>query len=240
MPELVPLPTNTMQRFASPTGGRFTTEHLANFVVTDTFAMSVNFAGYGYVPVRTLSTTVPSFPQYHSCGTMASQLRSTVDVEVRVLLLKKHHNQIVRCSLSKTAALAIFKRSTMSAWGTCAQLTKPVRDEDVAEMKNAQADEFLEEIYRFEKLGESQVAAFKVYDHIEKLLHVGAFGLCNTLLERVDAAKLTTSLMRSFLTITFLAKDRLPARASLFTSIQGEMTRIRGEEITRRLLSRLA
>ena len=114
------------------------------------------------------------------------------------------------------------------------------RPQPAGDVVSAQADEFLEEVYRLDHSGETQSATFKVFDYMESLLDKRSFDVCNKLLERVDVNRLSPSLMRSFLTITHPAKDQLPERKRLFTLIEDELTRTRGREIATRLLCKLS
>jgi hypothetical protein len=97
----------------------------------------------------------------------------------------------------------------------------------------------LEEVY---DLGQRdlQAATDKVFDTIDRLLCEGQEEVCDQILASVDVARLPTALMRSFLTITAAAKEKLPARQALFREIECEMTRLRGPDVTRRLLGNLA
>jgi hypothetical protein len=98
--------------------------------------------------------------------------------------------------------------------------------------------EFLGEVYRLDASNPS-AATDRVYDHIEQLLYEGSFKVCDQILERIDVDRLSTALMRSFLTITAPARDELKARSDLYTRIQKAMIGRIGEEKTGRLLSRL-
>jgi hypothetical protein len=100
-------------------------------------------------------------------------------------------------------------------------------------------DEFLGEVYRLDASKDLGAATDRVYDHIEQLLYEGSFNVCDQILERVDVDRLSTALMRSFLTITAPASDELKARNDLYARIKTAMIDRIGEEKTRRLLSRL-
>jgi hypothetical protein len=239
------LSTNVSPRFSLQGDECRSTEHLTALVLIGDLALFANNWGYVQAPahpvcrfVDTPNTVAITERQHARPPIAAAGMRSRLEGEQ--LRLRERRNQIVQYRLSRSAAYILFKELVCSHWGPSTQTTTPIRDEDVIEMKNAQADEFLEGVYRLDALDETQLATFKVFDHVERLLHEGAFDVCNTLIERIDVTRLSSSLMRSFLTITLAAKDSLPSRTKLLGRIESEMTRIRGSEITRRLLSRLA
>lgn len=99
---------------------------------------------------------------------------------------------------------------------------------------------FLEEVYRLAAIDNLQSATDRVFDHIDQLLCAGSFDVCDEILKRVDVARLPAPLLRSFLTITAAAKEKLPARQPFFVKAEQEMARLRGPEMAKRLLGRLA
>ena len=101
-------------------------------------------------------------------------------------------------------------------------------------------DEFLDKVYGLAALGNLQEATDTIFETIDRLLLNGEFTLCSEILRGVDERRLPTALMRSFLTITAAAKDRLPARKALYAGVLSEMIRLKGDEIAQRLLGRLA
>jgi hypothetical protein len=100
-------------------------------------------------------------------------------------------------------------------------------------------DEFLNEVYRLDFAGQTQSATFVVFDRVERLLHGGSFGECDEILTHVNVDMLSSSLVRSFLTITFAAKDRLPYRSELFLKARSRLTTLRGEAVATKLLAHL-
>jgi hypothetical protein len=98
---------------------------------------------------------------------------------------------------------------------------------------------FLEEVY---DLGQRdlQAATDKVFDTIDRLLCEGREGLCDEILASVEVGRLPSALLRSFLTITAPAKERLPSRPSFFAMAYPEVERQRGPEMAKRLLGPLA
>jgi hypothetical protein len=101
-------------------------------------------------------------------------------------------------------------------------------------------DDFLEEVYTLAGVDDLQAATDRIFDTMDRLLLRGAFTACNEILRRVDLHRLPTALMRSFLTITAAAKDRLPARKLFYKAVLAEMTRLKGDEKANRLLGQLA
>lgn len=101
-------------------------------------------------------------------------------------------------------------------------------------------DDLLEKVYRLAALGDLQAATDKIFDTVDRLLLEGAFPVCDEILRRVDVQRLPTALMRSFLTITAAAKDKLPARKAFYNQVLAEMIRLKGNEKAQRLLEHLA
>jgi hypothetical protein len=103
--------------------------------------------------------------------------------------------------------------------------------------------DFLEEVYDKAGLDDIQGATDRIFDYIDRLLCGGSedsIPVCDEILRRVEVARLPTTLMRSFLTITAAAKDRLPARQAFFTIVEQEMIRQKGAEKAKRLLCNLS
>jgi hypothetical protein len=100
-------------------------------------------------------------------------------------------------------------------------------------------DVFLEEVYALARANRIDAAADRVFDHIDRLLCDGDFAAVDAIVARVDVARLPTSLMRSFLTITAAAKTHLPSRPGLYDTIKDEMTRLRGADATKRIIGNL-
>jgi hypothetical protein len=66
------------------------------------------------------------------------------------------------------------------------------------------------------------------------------FDVANEILKRIQVEKLSTSLMRSLLTITLPAKRHLKDRDDFVDRVENAMLTKRGLDVTKRLLSRLA
>ena len=114
------------------------------------------------------------------------------------------------------------------------------RDVELAERLNRRVDDFLKEVYSLDNSGQSQLATLRVFDHLEGKLFVGEFEFCNRVLEKADVARLSTSLMRAFLTITAASKASLSARPDFYCRVDVAMSRVRGAEITKRLIGSLS
>ena len=117
------------------------------------------------------------------------------------------------------------------------EISRPIPREEIT---RRQADDFLAQVYQLDAAGEVQAATDNVFDYVDKLLSIGMFDVVNEILKRVRAQKLSTSLMRSFLTITFAAKRHLMEREDFFERVEVEMISRRGTEVTKRLISRLS
>jgi hypothetical protein len=109
-----------------------------------------------------------------------------------------------------------------------------------ASAENRLIDKLLDEVYYLAGRDDLQEATDKIFDTIDRLLIGGEFAACNEILRRVDVSRLPSALMRSFLTITAAAKDKLPARKAFYDQVFSEMTRLRGAEKAQRLLGQLA
>lgn len=97
---------------------------------------------------------------------------------------------------------------------------------------------FLEDVYDIGQR-DIQAATDKVFDTIDRLLCDGREDLCDEILASVEVARLPSALLRSFLTITAPAKDRLRSRSSFFAKAFDEVKRQRGLDLAKRLLGRL-
>jgi hypothetical protein len=99
---------------------------------------------------------------------------------------------------------------------------------------------FLAEVYQLADAGKLQDATDKIFETVDRCLLNEQFDYCNKLLSRIDPRRLPTALMRSFLTITSAAKDKLPARSAFHEQVFQEMSRLKGEEKAHRILGPLA
>jgi hypothetical protein len=98
---------------------------------------------------------------------------------------------------------------------------------------------FLEKVY---DLGQRdlQAATDKVFDTIDRLLCDGRESVCDEILAHVDVTRLPSALLRSFLTITAPAREKLCSRRFFYARAYGEVERQRGADMAKRLLGRLA
>src|SRR5207253_4007045 len=92
------------------------------------------------------------------------------------------------------------------------EASRPVPVDDIL---NAQADEFLAEVYRLDHAN-IQAASFKVYDRMERLLFRASYSLCDRILARANVERFSTTVMRSFLTITWEAMAKLKERKNFY------------------------
>jgi hypothetical protein len=116
------------------------------------------------------------------------------------------------------------------------EATCPTGD-DVAKM---QIDRFLEEVYKLAKLDDLDGATDRIFDFIDRLLCDSLFPVCDEVLRRVDVEKLSTSLMRSFLSITDAAKHKLPSRPAFYQKIEQRMVCLKGLAATCKIIGNLA
>ncbi len=127
-------------------------------------------------------------------------------------------------------------RDIWAAWGA-ERVSEPIPFQHIVDRE---IGNLLNQVYRLDASGDTQVATDKVFDYIDRLLSSQMFEICDEILKQVKVDRLSTSLMRSFLTITFAAKDHLNERTEFYKKVEEQMTSKRGPEVTKRLLSRLA
>jgi len=121
-----------------------------------------------------------------------------------------------------------------------ADLPEGTRVEVVPLDASRPVNDFLEDVYGLAARGDLQGATDTIFDRVDRLLLEGAFTVCNAILLRADVSRLPTALMRSFLTITADAKEKLPARAAFYDRVMSETIRLKGSEKAQRLLEPLA
>ena len=132
--------------------------------------------------------------------------------------------------------LSVAPFQNLAGWvrGVNAATTPPKR-----EAQEGRLEDFLEQVYILVEVADIQGATDRIFNYIDRLLCDGQFYVCDELLKRVDIESLPTTLMRSFLTITAPAKDKLPSRKPLYEKIERKMVEVRGERATARLIGRL-
>ena len=111
------------------------------------------------------------------------------------------------------------------------------RDVELAKRLNQRVDDFLTEVYALDNSGQSQLATLRAFDYLEGKLFVGEFEFCDRVLAKADVARLSTSLMRAFLTITAASKDKLFARPDFYSRVDVAMSRVRAPRLPRGLLA---
>jgi hypothetical protein len=98
-------------------------------------------------------------------------------------------------------------------------------------------EEFLDTVYLLNTVNETRRAIDVVFDCFNGLLERGHQATCNKILARVDVAKISSTLMVAFLSITLPAKNMgLWARPAFFKRAYSALVVNRGEEKTKRLL----
>lgn len=74
---------------------------------------------------------------------------------------------------------------------------------------------------------------------VDDMLSAAEFEKCNKWLEDLELESLALPLLRTVLVATYAAKDRLPARPTLFSKAWGLYLAAKGEAKTKRLLESL-
>ncbi len=103
-----------------------------------------------------------------------------------------------------------------------------LQTETLAQFEADEIARFLDRVLRLDRSKEVQVATDQVYDVFDRLLTERALETCDRILMQVDISKFSTSLLRSFLTITAAAKEELKERSPFFARVEKEMIRQRG------------
>lgn len=78
-----------------------------------------------------------------------------------------------------------------------------------------------------------------IFDKIDRAMIDGRFEEINELFQKINVKRLNTFAMRSFLCISHCAKHRLPYYSMLYEDIEREMTLLRGQPVTSRILKNL-
>ena len=116
------------------------------------------------------------------------------------------------------------------------EASKPIPLEEIFDRE---IEDFLDQVYRLGAAGDLQTATDKIFDNIDGLLVSRSFEMCDRILRHVMVDRLPTALMRSFLTITVAAKDKLKEREGFVRRVEKAMISKRGPETTKKLLQRL-
>ena len=104
---------------------------------------------------------------------------------------------------------------------------------------NPIVEDFLPIVYLAVSNAQNDAATDIVFDNIDRMLCDGSFSQINALLKRVEVEKLNSTLMRSFMTITAAARDKLPARKPLYDKIYARMIELKGQEKADKILKNL-
>ena len=141
----------------------------------------------------------------------------------------------INVGLSQPAA-GPFLNTLVAGWdqGGHAAASPPKR-----EVQQGRLEDFLQQVYALARLNDIQGATDLIFSYLDRLLCNGLFYICDDILKRVEIEKLPTTLMRSILSITAPAKDKLPSRRALYERIERRMVELKGQQTTARLLGRL-
>lgn len=101
-------------------------------------------------------------------------------------------------------------------------------------------EDFLATIYALASVQDIEHATDSIFGNFDRLMSDGEWRICDDILRQVEVERLPTTLMRSLLTITAPAKNKLGYRAFLYIEIEEKMKAIKGEQLTERLIGRLA
>lgn len=94
-------------------------------------------------------------------------------------------------------------------------------------------------VYHLAATDQLQKAADVAYDEVYELCRAEHWDLIDFVLQQVDECRLTTSLMRSFLTITWVAKPHLKNRDAFYDRVHTRMECLNGPQHTNRVLGSL-
>ncbi len=96
--------------------------------------------------------------------------------------------------------------------------------------------DFLERVYALYRPEDWDAATDLVFDYVDELLVHSAFAEADRLLQEVQVDRLAPTVMRSFLTITYPARTRLPSWPLFLDLVQTEMRQQIGVERTENIL----
>lgn len=105
----------------------------------------------------------------------------------------------------------------------------------------ANATSFLEGVYSLVKIGKNDEATDQVYDKLHDLLMEADHLACDEILRQAadGVARLGSSLMRSFLSLTVRDKTFLPSRPRFFAFAYAEIAKTQDQERADQLLGHL-
>jgi hypothetical protein len=91
---------------------------------------------------------------------------------------------------------------------------------EASESRTTDGEEFLDQIYRLTKTGNTDAATDKIFDYLDRLLCNRLFEICDEILSKVDVDKIPPILTGAFLAITSAATHELPSRKALHERIE--------------------
>lgn len=97
----------------------------------------------------------------------------------------------------------------------------------------------LDELYNLISNHQDNDATDMIFNTIDVLFIDKSFNECDKLLKDIDVRKLSTKAMRSFLVITYPAKEMLPSRQHFFCRVKNTMIEIKGIDETNRIVGSL-
>jgi hypothetical protein len=101
------------------------------------------------------------------------------------------------------------------------------------------AKTFLEEVYNLAEQNKHDEATDLVYDHFHKVLTARDYAECREVFRLADVKRLTSSLLRSFLSLTVRDKVPISTRVAFYESALSEITRQQDPDRANRLVGHL-
>ncbi len=99
--------------------------------------------------------------------------------------------------------------------------------------------DFLDKLQNLSDAEKKEEAIDLIFDTFDKLQSEGSFGECDDILYFANINTLMPTLLRSFLTITWANKDKLPGRTEFYNRVKNRYLELFGEERTKRVLDKL-
>jgi hypothetical protein len=118
----------------------------------------------------------------------------------------------------------------------------PSSKSEVIGSRQSEALAKVELIWQRDAAGDVRRAGDMIFDYIDRLLSDGSQesrNLCNFILERIDVERYSSFSLRSFLNITFAAKEMLPTRRMFFVKAKDVIVKAKGLEKAERILAGL-
>ncbi len=105
--------------------------------------------------------------------------------------------------------------------------------------ESATADEFLAEVYRLVAAGLSEIAQDIVYDWIDRSLWAGRNAEIDAVLASADPRRLSSSVRRSLLCVTYGTGFLYPSRRRFYDAAWATLAAEQGEDKANRLIGHL-